>query len=88
MSKRDRLTLICFYCGDPISRRIKTKDHVIPTALGGSNDPKNLVDACKPCNQLKGHLTLEEFRAVMAHRKGLLPEIKMRFPGELRRLKD
>jgi hypothetical protein len=27
-----------------------TVDHVVPTALGGSDDPTNLVAACKDCN--------------------------------------
>jgi 5-methylcytosine-specific restriction endonuclease McrA len=76
----------CFYCGDLISRKKKTKDHVIPKSRQGSNKPENLVDACKPCNCLKGCLTLEEFRLVVAFRKGLIRAAKMRFPGELRRV--
>ena len=27
-----------------------TVDHVIPQALGGGDDPRNLVTACQPCN--------------------------------------
>lgn len=29
-------------------------DHVIPRSAGGSNDPSNLVAACRDCNASKG----------------------------------
>jgi hypothetical protein len=32
---------------------VLTVDHVMPTALGGSDDPTNLVAACKDCNSGK-----------------------------------
>lgn len=31
-----------------------TVDHVVPLAKGGTNDPDNLVPACKPCNYSRG----------------------------------
>jgi len=31
-----------------------TLEHIIPRALGGSDEPENLAVACKRCNQLKG----------------------------------
>jgi 5-methylcytosine-specific restriction endonuclease McrA len=37
---------ICFWCGSEAN----TCDHVIPVARGGSDDPDNLVAACKRCN--------------------------------------
>lgn len=37
-------------------------DHVHPVALGGSNDPANLVKACAECNLSKGSKTLGEWR--------------------------
>jgi hypothetical protein len=39
----------CHYCDEPAA----SWDHIIPRALGGSNDPSNLVPACLPCNQDK-----------------------------------
>lgn len=75
----------CFYCGKEISRKNKTADHVVPTSRGGSNSPRNKVDCCKPCNNLKGCLDLEEFRLVMAYRKGIIGKAKMLFPGEIKR---
>ena len=49
----------CHYCG---KRGDKLEcDHVIPVSRGGSNDPGNLVTACKPCNRSKGAKPLEEW---------------------------
>jgi 5-methylcytosine-specific restriction endonuclease McrA len=75
----------CFYCDKILSSRKKTRDHVIPKSRNGSSARHNIVDACRDCNQLKGMLTLEEFRCVMAYRFGIIGRPKFRFPGELRR---
>jgi 5-methylcytosine-specific restriction endonuclease McrA len=74
--------VMCFYCGKQLTPRKKTRDHIIPKSRNGSNKKYNIVDACRPCNQLKGSLDLQEFRAVMAYRHGLLPAIEWKFPGE------
>lgn len=44
--RRDNFT--CRYCRS--SDNPLTVDHVTPTALGGGDDPSNLVAACKDCN--------------------------------------
>jgi hypothetical protein len=46
--KRDNHT--CRYCGGTSPDVRLTIDHVVPVALGGSNDPTNLVAACADCN--------------------------------------
>lgn len=46
--RRDNHT--CRYCGAAAPDVALTVDHVIPTALGGTDDPSNLVAACKDCN--------------------------------------
>lgn len=46
--KRDNHT--CRYCGGVVPDVILTVDHVTPVALGGSDDPNNLVAACQDCN--------------------------------------
>jgi hypothetical protein len=46
--RRDNHT--CRYCGGSAPDVALTVDHVIPTALGGTDDPTNLVTACQPCN--------------------------------------
>lgn len=49
--RRDNHT--CRYCGASAPDVKLTVDHVIPQALGGSDDPANLVTACEPCNSGK-----------------------------------
>jgi 5-methylcytosine-specific restriction endonuclease McrA len=75
----------CFYCDRLLSRKKKTRDHLQPRSRNGNNSPKNIVSACRLCNNLKGCLTLNEFRAVMAFRMGLVKGLDFKFPGELRR---
>lgn len=69
----------CFYCGLLLKRgsaettpNYATKDHQDPKVSGGSLGPFNVVWACGKCNQEKGRLTVDEYRAVWAYRKGLL----------------
>lgn len=40
----------CRYCGGFAPDVTLTVDHVVPVALGGGDDPSNLVAACKDCN--------------------------------------
>lgn len=55
----------CFFCGrpmpEPLTQRLRhrkrpesaTIDHVLPRALGGSEDWGNEVAACRACNSTK-----------------------------------
>ena len=43
----------CRYCGAAAPDARLTVDHVIPVALGGTDEPSNLVTACEPCNSGK-----------------------------------
>lgn len=49
--RRDQST--CRYCGATAPDVAVTIDHVIPVALGGTDDPTNLVTACAACNSGK-----------------------------------
>lgn len=40
----------CRYCGGRAPDVPLTVDHVLPIALGGSDDPSNLAAACRDCN--------------------------------------
>jgi len=60
----------CFYCdaalvgsGPDESWEV---DHVIPFALGGTNEPHNVVLACRTCNQSKGGRAPLEWAAAHA----------------------
>ena len=84
----------CFYCGTVLvavgnSPNRRTTDHLVPKSRGGDVGVHNLRDACKLCNNDKGHLDVEEYRLVMAYRRGILrgtdvPSLmrKFRFWGE------
>lgn len=56
VSKRTRYEVLrrdnhtCRYCGGAAPDVVLTVDHVTPVALGGTDDPTNLVAACKDCN--------------------------------------
>ncbi len=42
----------CQYCGE-VERSEMTIDHIIPIARGGTDEPENLISACKRCNYSK-----------------------------------
>lgn len=46
----------CRYCGAMAPDVPLTVDHVIPTTLGGADEPANLVTACQPCNAGKSSM--------------------------------
>lgn len=56
LSKRVRYEVLrrddhaCRYCGGMAPDVKLTIDHVVPVALGGSDEPTNLVTACADCN--------------------------------------
>ena len=67
MTAADRSTWIrddgaCRYCG---ARGDSTFDHVIPRCQGGSDEPENLVVACRGCNSRKGGRTPEQAGMVL-----------------------
>ncbi|WP_443047854.1 HNH endonuclease [Streptomyces sp. H39-S7] len=40
----------CYLCGSPKANEV---DHIIPVALGGTDDPLNLAACCKTCHKAK-----------------------------------
>lgn len=52
--RRDNHT--CRYCGASAPGVKLTVDHVVPEALGGRDEPENLVTACEPCNSGKSSM--------------------------------
>lgn len=49
----------CQYCGASPPKVLLHVDHICPVALGGTNDPENLVTSCQDCNLGKGAVSLE-----------------------------
>jgi 5-methylcytosine-specific restriction endonuclease McrA len=58
---RDRIHRWCFYCGEPLNKFTRTRDHVVPKSKGG----RKTVSCCKRCNILKADLSVEEFRLLL-----------------------
>lgn len=56
---REKTDGLCFYCG----KAGETPDHFIPITKGGSDEIDNLFPSCRSCNNSKGDLLLEEWRA-------------------------
>ena len=52
--RRDNHT--CRYCGASAPDVKLVVDHVLPDALGGRDEPENLVTACVPCNSGKSSI--------------------------------
>jgi len=52
----------CYWCGDPLTERTATKDHLQPQCRGGSDEIENIRPACIRCNSVKGMKNEEEFR--------------------------
>lgn len=56
--RRDDYT--CQYCEKKCGPGSISVDHVIPKSKGGKDTWRNLVAACFPCNNKKGHFSLDE----------------------------
>lgn len=63
--QRDRY--LCCYCGHQKRPELLTRDHIVPLSRGGSDTWKNVVTACKPCNQKKGAKTPERAGMLMLY---------------------
>lgn len=53
----------CRYCGATPEHSELRPDHVVPEALGGKDEPSNLVTACTDCNSGKSSVLLESTTA-------------------------
>lgn len=63
--QRDRH--LCCYCGSQKRPELLTRDHIVPLSRGGRDHWKNVVTACKPCNQRKGARTPERAGMMMLY---------------------
>lgn len=53
----------CAYCGDELTLRNSSIDHIVPRAAGGSSEQSNIVLACRRCNFRKADLRSDELLA-------------------------
>lgn len=56
--RRDLCT--CGYCGRIFREDRLSRDHIVPRSKGGKDIWTNVITACKPCNNRKDDMTLEE----------------------------
>lgn len=54
----------CVLCGVSSEQRALEVDHIVPRALGGSDDISNLQALCYKCNSMKRHTDSTDFRDV------------------------
>ncbi|MBQ0820901.1 HNH endonuclease [Microvirga terrae] len=68
----------CVYCGIPARRPgpgvkrapdLATLDHVMPKSFGGPLDRDNLVLACSACNNERGTMDAQAFKALKARQE-------------------
>lgn len=65
-SRKEEFNYCCAYCGvKPVHLTI---DHVIPRSQEGTNDPSNLLPACRSCNESKGSRSLNTWYTPKNHR--------------------
>ena len=55
----------CVYCW---AHGLQTVDHAVPLSRGGNHAFSNLRPCCYDCNQDKGDMTEDEYRAHLRHR--------------------
>lgn len=55
--------LQCPYCSSPMA--LPTRDHVVPRSRCGPDTAENVVMACRPCNNDKGNMLVEEWIAAL-----------------------
>ena len=58
----------CHYCGAELSYKRATLDHLTPRSKGGKNIG-NLKLACRKCNQEKGAMTDDQYRAFLLEQR-------------------
>lgn len=91
VSKRVRYEVLrrdnhaCRYCGATAPDVALTVDHVVPTSLGGSDDPRNLVAACRDCNSGKASVAPDSPLVADVERDALRWSAAIRRAAEIER---
>ena len=61
--------LACVWCRRAVEDDLDislTLDHLVPTSRKGSNDPANLVTACRSCNSRRQQMPMTQFASYLA----------------------
>lgn len=59
---------LCYWCNTPLDGKYHL-DHLIPLAVGGTNNPDNLVCSCPKCNLRKWKKLPDEFMKIISETK-------------------
>lgn len=51
----------CHYCGEHLTAKTMTLDHIKPVARGGGKSQSNFVPACRTCNRMKSDIPYGDF---------------------------
>ncbi len=74
----------CRYCGEGITEKNFSIDHLTPLERGGEWRLRNLQVITKGCNTAKGRLTHEEFSRLMSVLREFPPEVMREVLGRLK----
>jgi hypothetical protein len=84
--KRDRFT--CAYCGATPPGALLHVDHINPVALGGTNEPENLITACERCNAGKSSVPLTAVPKSLRERAEEVAEREAQIAGFAKVMRD
>jgi len=70
----DALGSLCPYCGEKITHKNFSLDHILPLARGGESDLDNIEIICLTCNKQKDKMLKDEFVKLKNLIKELTPE--------------
>jgi 5-methylcytosine-specific restriction endonuclease McrA len=59
----------CHWCGQTVTAKALTMDHIVPISRGGKSTKGNTVPACKDCNSKKKQLLPMEWEAYLSDRR-------------------
>ncbi len=54
---------VCHWCGEQVSAKELTMDHIVPISRGGKTTKNNVVPCCKNCNNQKKQMLPMEWEA-------------------------
>lgn len=59
----------CIYCGQQLTFKEATVEHIIPQWQGGCEAMENLTISCQPCNNHRQHHSFEDWKNIAPYDK-------------------
>jgi hypothetical protein len=76
---------VCFYCGEEVTDKNATLDHLLPQSKDGKHTKTNLKTCCLICNSIKSGKTYEEAAPLLLKN---ISERRVRRTAKCRRVSD